>query len=166
MARYRPCARSCNHTAYWPKQKARPSTRVSTSQGRFFRSSEASSNGEAERERWAKAKVALLASRMSVFRYRVEGSAMCDQSAVPSRTKRALVNAAKLMVMAKIATQMPLREARSAARPGARTTGFCDMPPDCELTGGAIVVAILSIPCELLGRGEKFPAAPRRFRNV
>ena len=51
------------------------------------------------------------------------GSARCTQSDdEPSRTKSALVKAANDMVMAKMATQTPLREAPSAAVP-ALTTG-------------------------------------------
>jgi hypothetical protein len=52
---------------------------------------------------------------------RMEGNARWPQSVVPSRTKRALVNAAKDMVMAKMPTQMPLREARSTLE----TTATC-----------------------------------------
>ena len=63
--------------------------------------------------RLAPSSVKLLANSTSVLKYSTDGSARWLQSVVPSRTNSALLNAAKLMVMANTPTQMPLLDARS-----------------------------------------------------
>jgi hypothetical protein len=74
----------------------------------------------------ARSKVILLQSNATVFRYMSGGSTMCFQSPEAWRTIRALVKAANDMVMAKIATQMPLRVAWACpCRSTAVAAGAC-----------------------------------------
>jgi hypothetical protein len=69
--------------------------------------------------------VKLLSSNIAVLAYRMDGTTMCDHSPEPWRTKSALVKAAKDMMMAKMPTQIPLREASTwpATRVGAGIFG-------------------------------------------
>jgi hypothetical protein len=60
----------------------------------------------------APSNVKLLAIKISVFRYRIDGNERCRQSgAEPLRTTSALVNAAKLIEIPKRITQMPVEAA-------------------------------------------------------
>ncbi len=58
----------------------------------------------------------LLSSSAAVLAYRIDGRTMCDHSPEPWRTRSALVKAANDIMMAKMPTQMPLREASTDPR--------------------------------------------------
>src|SRR5271170_1228677 len=107
-----PSARSSCHARYCPAQKASPSSKVIKTQAPAFCDVPACA-GSAARTRRAISTVKLLARRIRVLKYNTVGRVRWLQSEVPSRTNSALVNAAKLIVIANTPTQMPLLEARA-----------------------------------------------------
>jgi hypothetical protein len=87
-------------------------------------------------------------SNTAVFTYRRGGTTRCLQSPEPCRTKSALVNAANDIVIAKIPTQMPVREA-SWGRDLALTETLMVFPPGgkggaCSGVGGKVVVDMIT----------------------
>ncbi len=93
-----------------PAQNASPSIRVISTQALALRAPFDLPRPKPAHAATARA-FTLLASSTNVLTYRIGGKREVSSSpVVPSRTNNALLNAAKLMVMAKTPTQMPLLE--------------------------------------------------------
>jgi hypothetical protein len=76
-----------------------------------------------------------LTSNTIVFAHMMDGNTRCPHSPDPWRTYNALVNAAKDIVMAKIATQMPVLEV-PAGLEGADSTSLAL----CSGGGGSLTI--------------------------